>query len=375
MTKTIYLDHAATAYPRSQEAIEAAYRAMKELVGNPFRGAYRHALEGAEMVFNARERMAKFLNLPSSERIIFTSGATMALNMAIFSTLKKGEHVVVSSMEHNSVTRPLCHLRDSGIIDLSLVRCKNGKLDLEELARAIRRDTALIVFLHASNISGQLYPISEVAKMKGNALLLSDISQSVGQIPVDLTQMGVDIAAFSGHKGLAAPMGIGVLALSDRVNMEPFIYGGTGSLSNLERMPDFFPDRLEAGTLNLPGIAALSAAVDSHKFHPELCALTEYAFERLSEIPKIKLISGVGEEQFLPIISIASHFYDMKQVAYLLDSKYSIMARAGLHCAPYAHDSWGTLDCGALRLSFGAENSRDDVDFTVQALKEILNAG
>ena len=371
--KIVYADHSATSYPKSSKAIEAVTYSLAKGIGNPSRSAYSASMPGTKMIFSARQRSADFLSVNDSSRIIFTSGATLGLNIAIFGLLKRGDHVIVSSFEHNSAMRPLSYLQKEGVIELSILHCPDGRVDIEQFKSMIKENTKLIVFIHGSNATGHIFPIEELAKHKGNAFFLSDACQTAGYLPLKPSEWGIDLLAFSAHKFLEAPQGIGILYLSPNVNIKPFIYGGTGSVSESDDMPDFLPDSLEAGSCNVPGIAGLHAVLDDFKYDTEyLKKLTVTLAGKLSEIDDLRVVSGIADADFLPIVSVVPAKMSPRDLALKLDKEYSIMARAGLHCAPWAHKTMGTFETGMLRFSFGKDNTEEEILYIADSVKKIL---
>lgn len=369
----IYADHSATSYPKSLKAIEAVSRFMVDAIGNPSRSSYSASLPAAKMIFSARRRVADFLSVEDSSQIIFTSGATLGLNIAIFGILKKGDHVITSSFEHNSVARPLFHLQKEGVIELDIIPCNDGQVDISLFKSMVKENTKLIAFMHGANATGHIFPLEELAKYKGKAFFLSDACQTVGYLPLKPSEWGIDMLAFSAHKFLSAPSGIGALYVSPDVGLKPLIYGGTGSLSESDCMPDFLPDSLEAGSCNAQGIAGLHAALDGFEYNTEyLKKLTLNFAGRLSEIDDLRVISGIGCKDFLPIVSVVPFKMPPHELALILDRDYSIMARAGLHCAPWAHKTMGTFETGTLRFSFGKDNTEEEIIYIADSVKKVL---
>ncbi len=370
----IYLDHAATACKRNEKAIEAMCLFMKNTAANPSRGNHSAALESSAMLFDARETCADFLGVKKSERIIFTSGATYGANQAINGILTKGDHVIVSCMEHNAVSRPLYALAKEGVIELTIVECPKGRADASGFKKALKSNTKLIACVHGSNITGRIMPIEEIASIKGNAFMFVDACQTAGFIPLYPEKWGVDMLAFSGHKNLEGPMGTGVLYLSSRTELKPLVLGGTGSFSEFDEMPDFLPDRFEAGTQNCPGIVGLAACLEDFKYNNEkLKKLVLFMEEKFKEIPDLKIFSATDDDNFLPVISVYKPGVDVKIAAAMLDRKHDVLVRAGLHCAPWAHKSIGTFETGTIRFSFGPDTTEEDILCGADALRQVLN--
>lgn len=372
--KNIYADNSATSFPKNKSAIEAMQNYLVSVEGNPQRS---FAYESSEMIFEARENIASFIgkNVDSSE-IIFTSGATMSANMAIFGILKDGDHVVVSSMEHNAVIRPLLHLKKTKNINLDIIEFKNGHLDVEKFKNAITPQTKMAICMHGSNVTGEVFDIKSIAEGKKNSIFVCDTAQTAGHIDIDPDELGVDILFFSGHKGTEAPFGIGVLYKRKGIEIEPLIYGGTGFLSESEDMPSSYPEKLEAGTCNAHSIIALSKAIIELKNNglqqEKLQKFADIFVEEISKIKGIKIFSGHNNKIYLPTISITSDKITCSDMTFLLKQKYNITTRAGLHCSPFAHKSINTFPQGTTRISFGRGNTEEDVKYVAKAVKEIV---
>jgi selenocysteine lyase/cysteine desulfurase len=252
----IYLDNAATTFPKPDKVWEAVVDCGKKNCGNPGRSGHEMSVKAAREVFKTREAAARIFHIVDSSRIVFTSNATAALNAAIHGFLKNGDHVIVSSMEHNSVMRPLEALRGKGLISFSTVQCSSaGELDPDDIRKTVRSNTRLIVLTHASNVCGTIMPVEDVKRLVPEIPLLVDAAQTAGVVPIDIQSTGIDLLAFSGHKGLYGPMGTGGLYVGAGISLEPIIQGGTGSRSEELIQPEFLPDALESGTLNVPGLS------------------------------------------------------------------------------------------------------------------------
>jgi len=331
-------------------------------------------------VYETRRDLARLFGIRDASRLVFTHNATEALNLAIKGALHMGDHVVTSSMEHNAVWRCLRVLEAEGLISVTPVRCApDGSLDVQDIVSALRPNTRLMVFTHASNVTGTLMPIGElgqIARERG-VILLVDAAQTAGVYPVDVEGLSVDLLAFTGHKGLLGPQGTGGLYIREGINLRPLKEGGTGSESTLEHQPFTLPDRYEAGTLNVPGIAGLGAAVrfildeGLERIREREVLLTGEVLEGLSQIPAIRVYGPQDARRQVGVVSIGVQGVRPGEVAYVLDEVYSINVRAGLHCSPCAHRTIGTLDQGTLRISLGYFNSREHVEDLVGALGEI----
>jgi cysteine desulfurase family protein len=374
----IYLDHAATSWPKPDSVWEAIAECGRNKGGNPGRSGHKLAVAAAREVFAAREAVAGLFNTGDPSRIIFSWNATGALNTAIQGLLKSGGHVVTSSLEHNSVMRPLHSLYGKGLVTYTAVPCSGqGELDPADVKRAVRNNTSLIVLTHASNVCGTVLPVEEVKRLLPDIPLLVDAAQTAGALPIDVRDSGIDLLAFSGHKGLMGPMGTGGLYVGPSVSLAPFIQGGTGSRSESFEQPSVLPDALESGTLNVPGLCGLRAGVEFiqktgiETIRDHERAMTRLLIDGLSGNRKIRLY-GVGDpDRQTAVVSIRVDGRDCGEVALMLDRDFGIASRAGLHCAPAAHQTVGTFPEGTVRLSMGLFTTVEDVEETVRALNEI----
>jgi len=335
-------------------------------------------VEAAREVFAAREAVAELFNTGDSSRIVFTWNATGALNTALQGFLRSGGHVITSSMEHNSVMRPLHTLRERGLIKYTVIPCSpRGELDPDEVRKAATKSTRLIVLTHASNVCGTLLPVKEVKKLLPDIPLLVDSAQTAGVLPVDVQDAGIDMLAFSGHKGLYGPMGTGGLCVGKEIRLEPFIQGGTGSRSEELSQPDYLPDALESGTLNVPGLSGLHAGVEFIRkeglqtIRDHEISLTRLLLDGLSGNGKIRIHGIQDPEKQTAVVSITIDGKDPGEVARLLDRDFGIATRASLHCAPLAHRTLGTFPRGTVRFSMSYLNTKGDVQEAVRALEAI----
>ena len=377
----IYFDNCSTSHPKAPGVPQAVKEILERGCFNINRGEYSVAYEMASLVFDTREKAASLFDCSDSRQVVFTGSLTQSLNMALKGLLRTGDHVVTTQMEHNAVVRPLAELQGRGV-HVDFARCGlDGMLDLSDMEAKITPKTKLVVMTHASNVCGAILPIGEVGDMcrKRGAILLVDSAQTAGVLPISMQQDNVDILAFAGHKGLLAAQGLGGLVLSQKIAdaMIPFIAGGTGSHSHIADMPAELPDRLEAGTLNLPGIAALSVALD---YIAEIGIDTIYEREMkllarlthgLNSIPAVRIIGPKDLKDKCAVAALDFHAMDNAAVAARLDSDYGIMTRCGLHCAPAAHKTLGTFPNGVVRCSPGHMNTEAEVDELLFALSEI----
>lgn len=375
-----YFDHAATSWPKPHVVIDAVQRAMRA-GGSPGRGGYHMALEASRTLFRTREGCASYLGVGDSRNLIFTCGCTAACNMMLFGTLRSGDRVVVGSMEHNAVSRPLSALAEEGVTVVKVQADPTGLVDPEDVAQACAEaDTTAVVCQHASNVTGTIQPIAEIARVAhdAGAVMLVDGAQAAGHIDVDVTALGVDAYAVSGHKGLLGPQGIGLLYIAPGLDVRPRDMGGTGGTrSDPSRMPDERPDRYEPGTPNVPGIAGLGAAVgfltaEREGIRDEERVLTHLLIEGLSSIEGVHIYGPQVEVERIPVVSITHDGVACATIASRLDREYGIACRAGLHCAPWAHESIGTLETGAVRFGIGWNSAEEEVERLIAAVEAIV---
>lgn len=377
----IYLDNAATTYPKPETVYDAIMDCMKNYCANPGRSGHKLAMRAAREIYDARENIAKLFNIDNPMNVVFTNNATDSLNLAIKGVVKDGEHIITTSMEHNSVVRPIKSLEKYGIKN-TIVQCdKDGFLDVDRIKEAIKPNTKLIVTTHASNVVGTLIDIKSVGEIakENNILYLLDASQTAGVYNIDVKDINVDMIAAPGHKCLFGPQGTGILYIREGINVNISKEGGTGSRSEDLFQPELLPDKYESGTHNTPGIAGLNEGIkfilnkgiDNIRIHEE--QLCQYMINRLNEVPNIIIYGPKNSKQRAPVISINIGYMDPGEVTFLLDSKYGIATRSGIHCAPLAHKTIGTLEQGAIRFSLGYFNTKADIDKAIEALKEIAN--
>ena len=381
----IYLDNACTTFPKPRSVAEAVYRFMTEQGTNLSRGGYGTAYEAEEWVYQTREEIQQLFGAPSDSVTIFTRGLTESSNVVLKGLLKPGDHVLCSSMEHNAVMRPLVQLEERGIRFSRIPSAPDGSMILSGLDELACGNTKAVILLHASNVCGTILDIGSVGawcRSRG-ILCIVDTAQSAGTVPISMEQMGIDVLLFAGHKGLFGPQGIGGLvarrSLAER--MEPLIAGGTGSVSHLETMPSFLPDRLEAGTLNIPGIAGLRAGISfvrevtpmrilEHEKHLTACFLDSVG--TLCRDGLLQTVGKPGTDGRVGVVSVTTPGRELAEVADRLDREYGIQVRVGLHCAPNAHRTLGTFPGGTIRFSFGYFNTEQETEQAAEALRKIL---
>ena len=377
----IYLDNAATTLHKPPQ-VGAAMLAALERCGNAARGAHGGSLDAARVIYETREKLAALFRCPRADHVVFTANATQALNTALYGLLRPGDHVIATDLEHNSVLRPLYLLEREREVSVDFVRADPmGRIDYGDFEGLIRPETRAVVCTHASNVCGTVQPIAALGELCADRelLLIVDSAQTAGLFPLHMQEMRLAALAFTGHKTLLGPQGTGGFLLRGDLakQMEPLISGGTGSLSHLDRMPDFMPDRFEAGTPNLPGLYGLYGALQYRKtldpaalLRHELM-LTERFLSGLRSIPRIRLIGREDTRDRAPVVSLQIRDGSLSEAALLLDSRWKIQARVGLHCAPLAHRALGTFPEGTLRFSFGERNTAAEVDICLRALEEL----
>ncbi len=377
----IYLDNAATSWPKPSCVAEGISRFINEIGANPGRAAHRLANEAAEIVFGVRQKIARLFNCDDPLHVVFGLNVTEALNLALFGILRPGNHVITTGMEHNSVMRPLRALERNGV-GVTVVRGSSaGETDPDDIRRAICRDTRLIAVNHASNVTGTLVPINEIGKIarENDALFLVDAAQSAGIVTVDMKEDNIDLVAFTGHKSLYGPMGTGGLVVGERAvkELRPLKYGGTGSRSAYEEQPDFLPDAFESGTLNAAGIAGLGAALDwigrtgMDAIRKHETDLRQYCYNRLKNIEKVNVYGPADHSCCVSVMSFIIDGTDVSETARILDERYNVFCRAGLHCAPSAHKTIGTYPSGTIRFGIGYFNSKEEIDIALNAVEQI----
>ena len=376
---TIYFDNAATTFPKPEEVYTTMEKVMRNCA-NPGRSGHKMALESGRIVYQTRELLAKLFHIQNPMQIVFTHNATDSLNLGIKGFLKKGDHVVTTSMEHNSVLRPLKALKDKGIIGVTIVKGdRQGNVSVEDIERSIQNNTKMIITTHVSNIIGTLLPIEEIGKMirKHNLVYMVDASQSAGVYDIDVNKENIDLLAFPGHKGLLGPQGTGGLYIREGIDLEPSREGGTGSQSESLLQPQIMPDRYESGTHNTIGIAGLGAGVrfileegiENIRSHEEM--LTQRLIDGLMKIDGVTIYGPRDAKKQAAVVSINIGQGDTSEISFLLDQQYDIACRSGLHCAPLAHKTIGTFEQGTVRLSMGYFNTIEEVDKVLSSIEKI----
>jgi len=382
VTAPIYLDNAATSWPKPPAVSTAVIHYLEQVGANPGRSGHRLSNEAGRIVDSARESLAKLFHISNPLRIVFGSNCTEALNLALCGLLRPGDHVITSSMEHNSVMRPLRQLETEGIA-LSVVVCNsNGTLDAALVEAAIRPNTVLIALNHASNVAGTLLPIAQVGQIarKYGLLLLVDAASTAGSIPIDMNADCIDLLAFAGHKSLLGPTGTGGLVIGERVDiarLRPLKRGGTGSRSEAELQPEMLPDKFESGTLNVMGLAGLDAGVrwilergvDSIRTHHQ--QLTQALIDGLLDIEGVTVYGTQDSAQQVSTVSFNISGISPSDLGFCLDEEFNIQCRVGLHCSPAAHQTIGTFPSGTVRFAPGLFTNDQNISQVLDIVKII----
>ncbi len=381
----IYFDNGSTSFPKAPGVGDAIRDIIEHGAYNINRGGYEGAYEVADMVLTTREQLCRLFHFSESRNVVFTPSITYSLNYVIKGLLKPGDHVIVSSMEHNGLMRPLVQMAHQGVSFDAAQADRDGVLDPQKAEDLIRPNTRAVMMLHASNLCGTMLPIQQVGEIcaRHGLIFVVDTAQTAGIFPIDMEKMHIDALCFTGHKGLRGPQGVGGMLLRDELcsQMTPLISGGTGSRSDSEEVPDFMPDRFESGTMNLPGIAGL---------HRALTYLEEYGIENIARqelaicqrfidgaltLPDTRVVGKLTTQDRAAIVSLDFQKMDNAEVSFLLDNQYGVMTRCGLHCAPRAHKSLGTFPQGTVRFSFSHHNTPEEVDTCIEGLRKILTQG
>ncbi len=379
---TVYFDHGATSWPKPPEVVEAVRHALVDLGGNPGRGAYRLAMETGRALHAARKDICALLGVPDAHDLVFQPGCTQAMNLVLLGLIGKGDRVVACSMEHNAVARPLNLLASRGVEVVVVDADEGGVLDPDEVEQAVAEaPTRAVVCQHAGNVTGAIQPVADLADIAHShgALMLVDGAQAGGHLALDLSTLGADAWACSGHKGLLGISGIGVLYLAPGCEPAELVSGGTGGSSSEEPLqPTARPDRYEAGTPNIPGVMALGAAArillaTGEAMRDADAALARRLHEGLLEIDGFRVLGPSVDEPRVPILSVVHDHISADRLAFALDRTYNIATRAGLHCAPWAHRTLGTLEAGALRFGLGYGNTPEQVDYALAALARLTS--
>lgn len=377
----VYLDNSSTTFPKPKQVIDCIYNYMLNIGGNSGRGNYSNSLESNRYLYEAREVICNFFNYDSPSNVIFTNNVTTSLNILIKGILKPGDHVITSSMEHNSVIRPLIWCKDNFSIELDILKCNSsGFVNVNDLRGKITRKTRLVVITHASNVTGSIQNIKSIGEIcrQNNIFFIVDSSQSAGVLNIDMKDIDANAIAFTGHKSLLGPQGIGGFILDSKFNSScsSLFQGGTGSLSSSLEQPDFLPDKFECGTLNLPGIVGLAEAIKYinsiglNTIYEHNHNLINYLLDGLLNIDGIAVYGDLSGKMLTSCISINANSLDSSELSYYLESN-GIKTRSGLHCSPFAHQTIGTYPTGTVRLSISYFTTRKEIDYTLDVLNKL----
>ncbi len=373
----IYLDNAATSFPKPDETLKSLLHFVSDVGGNPGRSGHPLSIEAARIIFQAREKLTAFINGKHSERLVFTSNGTESLNLAILGLVNPHDHVITTSLEHNSVMRPLDFLQKTEQVEVSIVSCsEKGELNLEELKGSLRKNTRAVIVNHGSNVIGSVQPLHKIREAIGDTLLVVDACQTIGNMALDVDAQEIDIICFSCHKSLLGIQGLGALYMRNGISLRPIKFGGTGSRSEFTSQPDFLPDKYECGTPNTPAIAALLGGltfiekIGFNTFIEKKKAIRLYAVEKLLKVSGVIMYGDHASEGSLPIISINVRGLSPSDVASACN-RANICVRVGLHCSPVAHRTIGTFPHGTVRVSPGYFTSTDQIDRFVEVIKSV----
>ncbi|MBU5228382.1 aminotransferase class V-fold PLP-dependent enzyme [Clostridium senegalense] len=380
--RKIYLDNGATSFPKAPDVANAISNYITNIGCNINRGAYFDALEAEDTVFETRELLCDLFNFNKCENVIFTPSITYSLNMILKGMLKNKDHIIISSMEHNAVMRPLSSLENDGVT-FSKVQCNSlGYLKAVDIENAITPNTKAVVITHASNVCGSILPLKDIGSIckKHNLIFIVDSAQSAGTLNIDMMDLNIDVLCFTGHKGLLGPQGIGGFLIKENIVplVKPIIEGGTGSLSELEVQPTYMPDKFESGTSNIPGIFGLNASlkylnkIGVNSIYEKELELTKTFIEGIKNIDANLLVGSDSTDNRTAVVSLDFKELDNGIICHRLNKEYGISTRSGLHCAPSAHKTLGTFPDGTVRFSFGHFNTVEDIKYTLNAINNIL---
>lgn len=377
--KIYYFDNSATSFPKPESVYKCVEKAVRLYGANPGRGGHRMAVEASQAIYETREKVASLFNIKNPLQIAFTYNSTYALNFAVKGAVPKDSHIITTSLEHNSVLRPVFYEKDENNAHVTIIEpSEDGNIHSEDIIAAMKPDTKAVVLTHMSNVTGaiiDLLPITTEAR-KRNILTIVDVSQSAGFLDIDVEEMKVDILCFTGHKSLFGIQGTGGIYIREGIPFSPIIEGGTGSFSKMKRQPHSMPEALEAGTLNTPGIVSLGAGIDFinsiglENIRKHEYSLTEKFIEGIKNIEEIIIY---GPEKRGPVVTLNIKGVDSGDLAAYLDEEYAILTRAGIHCAPLAHESMHSGENGGVRFSFGYFNTEEDITYAINTLKNIVS--
>lgn len=378
----VYMDNGATSFPKAPGVADAIYNYITKVGSSVNRGVYDSAFEAERIVLETRELLCELFNFNKPENVVFTKNITESLNVILKGFLKENDHVIVSSMEHNAVMRPLNTLVNKGL-ELTRIQANiKGQIDPLDVKKAIKSNTKAIIMTHASNVSGTMIDLESIGKIakEANIFFIIDAAQTAGAFEVDFQKLGCNALAFTGHKSLLGPQGIGGFLIDDKLNacVSPLIEGGTGSASEKEEQPSYMPDKFESGTQNLVGIYGLNASLKYikelgiEKISKHEIEITNYFLKKAKEIKNIRLVGLESAEGRTAVVSIDFKELDNAQIGFLLSHEFSISTRVGLHCAPSAHKSLNTYPQGSVRFSFSYSTTKEEVDYAIDSIKKAM---
>lgn len=375
----LYFDNAATSWPKPEEVYKTNDRIFRQ-GGSALRGVNQASLAAGRVLLHTREAISRLFGITHSDRIVFTQNVTESINVGLQGLLNPGDHVLISSIEHNAVVRPLEYLKEKGITYTILPCSSEGELDAGNIESYFQPNTRLLCFTHASNVLGSILPITELgrAAKKHGCIFMIDAAQTGGILPINVKEQQIDFLAFTGHKGLMGPQGVGGFYAKPGINPRPLIYGGTGLHSLKPRQPEIWPEGMESGTRNVPGIAAMGAGVEyilqeglekirNHEIH-----LMTILLEGLSRHPEIQILGPKDPKNRVGLVSCTFQSQTPEEISFVLDHCYGIITRAGIHCSPLAHETAGTLEQGALRFSLSYFQTESDIQILLAALKTVI---
>jgi cysteine desulfurase family protein len=379
----LYFDNAATSWPKPETTIQTVDSCLRETGGSPGSSGHSLSIDAGRVIFNAREALAGLLGIDDPLRIVLTKNATEALNIAVFGLLKPGDHVITSSMEHNSVMRPLRAMEANGV-DLTVLPCSTaGELDPGVIVPAIKKNTKAIILTHASNVTGTIIPVADIGRIarEHGLVFCVDAAQTAGALPIDIGAIDIDLLAFTGHKSLFGPQGTGGLYIRKDLDQVifPLMRGGTGSRSEYEEQPNFMPDKFESGTPNTTGYAGLTAGIDfilsqglnTINAHEKI--LTKLFLQGIGAVDGVKIYGLKDASRRIAVVSFNIRGIDPAKAALELDERFGIMSRSGIHCAPSAHKTIGTFPAGTVRFSFSYFNTVEEINQAVDAVRSLAN--
>lgn len=373
----IYFDNAATSFPKPETVYESVFNVMKNYGANPGRSGHKLALKAGRGIYETREAISNLFNIKNPMDIIFTYNCTDSLNLGIKGLLIPGDHVITTSMEHNSVLRPLKALEKNGVETTIIKGDSKGRINPLEIENSIKKNTKMIITTHVSNLTGTIMPIREIGEIakKHGIIYMVDGAQSAGVYDIDVEEMNIDLLAFPGHKGLLGPQGTGGLYIREGIELKELKEGGTGSSSDSLYQPDILPDKYESGTPNAPGIIGLGEGVryildrDIANIRRHEEELTRHFIEELLKIDGVKIYGPLDINEQGAVVPINIRDEDSSEISYILDEEYDICVRSGLHCAPLAHKTIGTFEQGVIRFSFGLFNTHEEIEQGIKAIK------